>query len=100
MKGHAGEFQEVEYLMVDPAPATRARAMKEGGGLVRKKQGMILEREGEEEPPLTPEKQAAMKKASATESQQEGKPGGRGKPGWRHFTASSWKTSKGICCRS
>ena len=73
LKGHAGEFQEVEYLMVDPAPKDegRAKAMKEGGGLVYEKQGMILEREGEEEPPLTPEKQAAMKKASATESQQE-----------------------------
>lgn len=73
VKGHAGEFQEVEYLMVDPAPKDegRAKAMKEGGGLVYEKQGMILEREGEEEPPLTPEKQAAMKKASATESQQE-----------------------------
>lgn len=73
LKGHAGEFQEVEYLMVDPAPKDegRAKAMKEGGGLVYEKQGMILEREGEEEPPLPPEKQAAMAKASATESQQE-----------------------------
>ena len=73
LKGHAGEFQEVEYLMVDPAPKDegRAKALQEGGGLVYEKQGMILEREGEEEPPLPPEKQAAMAKASATESQQE-----------------------------